>query len=260
MTQAARTALSVGVSAALSVLVVGCAPGSPAAGAAGAAGAAPSPSPVPSRVGFVRKPPAIRTVYPARSATATVPSVAVHTAPDGPVRLGLANPQPSGAPLVFLVVSRRGDWVEVQLPVRPNGSTGWVRAGDVTLAGVAYRLDVQRSEHRLLVYRFGTLLHTYPVGIGTTATPTPGGTFYLKELLKPPTADGPYGPFAYGLSGFSNTLTSFDGGDGVIGIHGTDHPELVGTDVSHGCIRLRNADITVLAHELPLGTPVRILT
>ena len=135
----------------------------------------------------------------------------------------------------------------MQLPVRPN-------------AGMAYRLDVQRSEHRLLVYRFGTLVHTYPVGIGTTTTPTPGGTFYLRELLKPPTAGGPYGPFAYGLSGFSNTLTSFDGGGGVIGIHGTDHPELVGTDVSHGCIRLRNADITVLAHELPLGTPVRILT
>ena len=238
------------------VLLAGCAPASPTAGPS----SSQLPSPAPSRSGFVRKPPVIRTVYPARSATAIIPSVAVHTALDGPVRLSLANPQPSGAPLVFAVVSRRGDWVEVQLPVRPNGSTGWVRAADVTLAGVAYRLDVQRSEHRLLVYRFGTLMHTYPVGIGTTTTPTPGGTFYLKELLKPPTAGGPYGPFAYGLSGFSNTLTSFDGGDGVIGIHGTDHPELDGTDVSHGCIRLRNADITVLAHELPLGTPVRILS
>jgi lipoprotein-anchoring transpeptidase ErfK/SrfK len=99
-----------------------------------------------------------------------------------------------------------------------------------------------------------------PVGVGTTDTPTPGGRYYLKELLQPPTPDGPYGPYAYGLSGFSNVLTSFAGGEGVIGIHGTDAPDLVGTDVSNGCLRLANDVVVRLVEEvgLPLGTPVVI--
>ena len=71
--------------------------------------------------------------------------------------------------------------------------------------------------------------------------------------------NGPYGSYAYGLSGFSNVLTSFGGGDGVIGIHGTNDPSSIGQDVSHGCIRLQNADIERLVRFLPLGTPVDIL-
>lgn len=238
----------------LALVLTGCA--SPTAPAPAPA----SSSPRPARSGFVRHAPAHAPVaFPAYSATARVPSVVVRSSPGGPQVVELANPQPSGAPLVFGVVAQQGTWVHVLLPVRPNGSTGWVRAADVTVAGVAYRIDVHRGAHRLDVYRFGALLRSYPVGIGTRETPTPGGVFYLKELLRPPVAGGPYGPYAYGLSGYSNALTSFAGGDGVIGIHGTDHPELVGTDVSHGCIRMRNADITALARELPLGTPVRIL-
>jgi len=69
---------------------------------------------------------------------------------------------------------------------------------------------------------------------------------------------GPYGPYAYGLSGFSNVLDEFKGGDGVIGIHGTNEPGAIGTDVSHGCIRLRNEAILELVPVLPLGTPVHI--
>ena len=90
--------------------------------------------------------------------------------------------------------------------------------------------------------------------------PTPGGIYYIKELLQPPSPDGPYGVYAYGLNGFSNVLTSFAGGEGVIGIHGTNQPEALGTDVSSGCIRLHNDAITRLVQEvgLPLGTPVEI--
>jgi lipoprotein-anchoring transpeptidase ErfK/SrfK len=103
------------------------------------------------------------------------------------------------------------------------------------------------------------LLQTYPVGIGTRDTPTPGGLYYLIELLRPPNPSGAYGPYAYGLSGFSDVIHHFNGGDGVIGLHGTNEPQKVGHDVSHGCIRMRNADITRLAHLLPLGTPIRIV-
>jgi lipoprotein-anchoring transpeptidase ErfK/SrfK len=103
-----------------------------------------------------------------------------------------------------------------------------------------------------------------PIGVGTTDTPTPGGLYYTKELLQPidrqgrPIPDGPYGPYAYGLSGFSDVLYDFAGGDGVIGIHGTNDPSSIGRDASHGCIRLSNEAITRLASTLPIGVPVEI--
>ena len=197
--------------------------------------------------------------FSAYAATAVRARVEVHDAPDGDVTSALDNPLPSGAPLTFLVVEQQPDWVHVQLPVRPNGSTGWVRADAVEVAGVPYRLDVRTAAHELDLYEGDELVRTFPVGIGKADTPTPGGTFYLKELLRPPDPDGDYGPFAYGLSGFSTTLDSFMGGEAVIGLHGTDDPSSVGRDVSSGCIRMRNEDITELAELLPLGTPVRIL-
>jgi lipoprotein-anchoring transpeptidase ErfK/SrfK len=241
----------------LAVLVAGCAVPERQATPAPTVSAAPTPE----RSGFARP---SRTAtpapaFPSYSATAKARSVAVHSAADGRVTRTLDNPQPSGAPLVFLVRRQAGAWIQVELPVRPNGSTGWIRAADVRVAGVAFRLDVLRGAHQLKVYKYGALERTLPIGVGRGETPTPGGTFYLKELLKPPNPNGAYGPYAYGLSGFSNTLTSFNGGDGVIGLHGTNEPQLVGRDVSHGCIRLRNADIRSLVAELPLGTPVRIL-
>ena len=70
--------------------------------------------------------------------------------------------------------------------------------------------------------------------------------------------NGIYGPYAYQLSGFSDVLLRFNGGTGVIGIHGTNEPWLLGKDVSHGCIHMSNAGITRLAHLLPLGVPVEI--
>lgn len=148
----------------------------------------------------------------------------------------------------------------VQLPVRPNGSTGWVRAADVSLTSHDYRIEVALGAHELRLFRAGAVLLEAPVGVGTGDTPTPGGTYYLKELLQPPEPGGPYGTYAYGLSGFSNELDSFAGGDAVIGIHGTNRPELVGSDVSSGCIRLTNDVIDRMVEEigLPLGVPVSI--
>lgn len=196
-------------------------------------------------------------------ATATIPEVAVYTEPEASEPSHrLANPNENGAPLVFLVdgTDASGDWVPVHLPVRPNGSKGWIRASDVTLAQNDYRVTVELSAHRLRLTKGGELVVETPVGVGTTDTPTPGGVYYIKELLLPPDPDGAYGPYAYGLSGFSNNpeLATFNGGTGVIGIHGTNDPATVGQDVSHGCIRLTNDVITELAGILPLGTPVDI--
>jgi len=165
--------------------------------------------------------------------------------------------------LVF-VVEQRATGADgrhlVQLPVRPNGSTGWVRAADVSLSSHDYRIEVTLGEHELRLVRAGEVLIEAPIGVGTEDTPTPGGTYYLKELLQPPEPDGPYGTYAYGLSGFSNELESFAGGDAVIGIHGTNRPDRVGTDVSAGCIRVTNDVMDRMVEEigLPLGVPVTI--
>ncbi len=150
---------------------------------------------------------------------------------------------------------------QVQLPVRPNGSTGWVNASDVSLTVHDYWIEIELSAFELRLFKGDDEILTTPIGVGTQDTPTPGGTYYIKELLQPPNPNGPYGTYAYGLSGFSNVLQSFGGGDGVIGVHGTNQPELIGSEVSHGCIRMENATISKMVEEigLPLGVPVDIL-
>ena len=193
-------------------------------------------------------------------ATAATSEIVAYVEPGGedPVSR-LANPIPSGSPLVFEVISAHvNGWHEVKLPIRPNGSTGWIKAEDVTLASNPWRLEISVADHQLRVFREGRLTIDSPVAIGTGATPTPIGSFYLTELLQPTDPSGPYGTFAFGLSGFSETLMEFNGGEGVIGIHGTNDPGSLGTDVSHGCIRIENSVIDEMATFLPLGTPVLI--
>lgn len=192
-------------------------------------------------------------------ATARGDSVQVYAdASEAQPTTALDNPNENGAPLVFLVEQTQGEWLQVLLPVRPNGSTGWVKASDVTVADNPYSVDIMLAEHRLVVTRGEEVIADEAIGVGTSDTPTPGGKYYIKELLQPPDPNGPYGHYAYGLSGFSNVLEEFNGGDGVIGIHGTNDPSSIGSDVSHGCIRLTNEAIDALVPILPLGTPVHI--
>jgi len=198
-------------------------------------------------------------VPPSVVAQAVGGSITVYQAPvRDKVLVTLANPAPGGQPWVFLVKSRRQGWDEVYLPRRPNGSTGWVKAGKVVLALDAYRVGVSLSAHMVTVWKNGVVVHRYRAGVGKPSTPTPTGHFFLVQLLRQPTPDGEYGPYAFGLSSFSTALSSFGGGPGQIGLHGTNDPAGLGTDVSHGCVRIDNAAITQLAHVLPLGTPVTI--
>jgi len=165
----------------------------------------------------------------------------------------------AAVPLVFHVESRRDDgWTEVQLPIRPNGSLGWVRTDDVVLSATHYRITIELGAHRLRVYRDKTVFLEDTVAVGAPATPTPLGKYYIRALLKAPAPGTVYGPFAYGLSGYSEVLQTFNGGDAEFGIHGNDDASKLGTDASHGCIRMSNDAITLLTTVLPLGTPVEI--
>jgi lipoprotein-anchoring transpeptidase ErfK/SrfK len=169
-----------------------------------------------------------------------------------------ANPIESGSPLVFQVINRREGWLQVLLPVRPNGSTGWIEAEQVTLTQTPYRIEVDVSDHRLRVLDDGRAIVDTAIGIGTGDNPTPIGSFYLTELVASSDPTGPYGPFAFGLSGYSETLQAFNGGRGVIGIHGTNDPSSLGRNASLGCIRVANDVIEDMVAYLPLGTPVTV--
>lgn len=201
--------------------------------------------------------------FPTTVASAVVDQVDVWDAPGGagsPERTLDAADELSGQ-LTFVVDEQQEDWLRVQLPVRPNGSTGWIQTSDVSLSEHDFSVEVRLGDHRMLVHRGEREVLDTPIGVGTTDAPTPGGTYYVKELLQPPDPAGGYGPYAYGLSGFSEVFTSYSGGAGVIGIHGTNEPETVGQDSSDGCIRLTNEVVTRLVDEigLPLGTPVTVV-
>ncbi len=163
--------------------------------------------------------------------------------------------------LVFTVYGEQGDWLNTSVPVRPNGSAGWIKKADVTTYQNPFYIVIETAKKSLTVCNAGQVIQRERVGVGAPGKGlTPTGTFYTLDLIKPRGgANGPYGPFAFGLSGFSETIFSFGaGGDGRVGIHGTNQPNALGTAVSSGCIRVSNAGITKIAKTIFLGTPVRI--
>lgn len=180
--------------------------------------------------------------------------------------VSLPNPLPSGAPATFLIRSADqaapggGLFHEVFLPVRPNGVTGFVRADDVTVSHTDLAAEISLSGHTLTLTDGGTVVETFTIAIGTPDTPTPTGLFFVKELIEPTNPDGAYGPLAYGLSAYSEVVLDTEAfADGVIGIHGTNREDLLGTAASHGCVRVANADVLRLEElAVPLGMPVRI--
>ena len=171
----------------------------------------------------------------------------------------------NGVPTVFAVLEERlaadcrVEWYRVQLPVKPNGITGWVRAADVALAPVTTRIVVDLSDRRVTLFDRGREVLTAPVAIGSPQTPTPTGRYYVNQRLVPRDTSGPFGPGAIGISAFSDVLTGWAQG-GPIAIHGTNRPDLIGRAVSNGCIRVRNDLLRKLFDRTLAGTPVTVRT
>jgi lipoprotein-anchoring transpeptidase ErfK/SrfK len=128
----------------------------------------------------------------------------------------------------------------------------------VSLATHDYRIEVEVGAHKLTVYKGNDVFLEDTVAVGASATPTALGTFYTTGLFDTGATQPFYGPYAYPLSGYSEVLFSFGGGEGQMGIHGTNDPSSLGRSVSNGCIRMSNAAITKLANMLPAGVPVDI--
>jgi lipoprotein-anchoring transpeptidase ErfK/SrfK len=169
----------------------------------------------------------------------------------------------NGVPTVFGVLGRvvdgacRARWYRVQLPIKPNGVTGFVPAADVRVVPVRTRIEVDLSERRVTAFRDGRRIMRAAAAIGSSATPTPTGRYYVNQRLIPIDPTGPFGPGAIGISAFSEVLTGWTQG-GPIALHGTNQPASVGRPVSNGCLRLRNDVLRRLFRVAFSGTPVVI--
>lgn len=149
-------------------------------------------------------------------------------------------------------------WARVMLPVRPNGTEGWIATDGLDLFVVEGRLVVDLSDRQLSYYKGGQEIITSVVAIGTDRNPTPTGKFYVTDNVTLSNPASPWGPHAFGLSGRSDSITEYNGGDGIIGIHGTNRPGSIGNAASLGCVRLPNEVITQLHEMIAIGTPVEI--
>jgi hypothetical protein len=169
----------------------------------------------------------------------------------------------NGVPTVFAIreavldESCKPAWYHVQLPIKPNGVTGYVRAREVWVGKVDTRIEVDLSERRITLFRRGRPLIETSAAIGTSATPTPTGAFYVNQRLIPEDESGPFGPGAIGISAFSDILTGWAQG-GPIAIHGTNQPWTIGKAASNGCLRVENSVLERMFDATLAGTPVVI--
>ncbi len=167
-----------------------------------------------------------------------------------------------GFPEVYLLLreytdEQDRDWVQIRVPKRPNGAVGWVPRDALGPFNVTrYQLVVNRHTLRATLFKKGKKVWSARVGVGAAGTQTPAGHFWVREKFRFKSTPV-YGTHAIGTSAYAPTLTDWPGG-GVVGLHGTNQPELIPGRPSHGCIRIRNAEIAVLWRKMPLGTPVWI--
>jgi len=188
---------------------------------------------------------------------------AVSSRPGGRVLAIFGRLNVNGVPTIFSIRGARVDGrcrpasYLVQIPKRPNGITAWVPAGQVDVETVRTRIVVDLSQKRVTLYRSGKRVLSATAAIGSRATPTPTGSFYVNQRLIPTDPSGPFGPGAVGISAFSEVLTGWTQG-GPIAIHGTNAPWSIGKAVSNGCIRLPNATLRKVFAQALGGTPVLI--
>ncbi|MBI5310306.1 MAG: L,D-transpeptidase [Actinobacteria bacterium] len=175
----------------------------------------------------------------------------------------LTTRTPDGTHELVLVLKERtyqdgSKWVQVRLPMRGSGRTGWLRRGILgSYRSVRTHLVISRNRFRATLYRSGKTVWSARIGIGKKGTVTPAGNFYIRNKLIVSRPGGPYGPYAMGLSAYSPSLSDWPGG-GIIGIHGTNQPGILPGRVSHGCIRVKNSKIRKLYRIMPPGTPVTV--
>jgi lipoprotein-anchoring transpeptidase ErfK/SrfK len=229
------------------LLVSACSgqPAAPARSARATAGGIPAALPAGATLLATLRRPAARYRHPGATAAGLVPATWYGTRSTLPV------------------VATRPGWMQVRLAQRPNGSTAWVPAADVSLSMTPYRIVINLATTHLSLYKDNRMVFTAPVGVGTRTDPTPTGQYFVAFLEAPPKSDPGYGAFIMVISAHSDVISSWQGSaDAVIGIHGPlgSDKEIgtTGARISHGCIRLHEKDLLKL-RDVPPGSPVNIV-
>lgn len=178
----------------------------------------------------------------------------VHDAPDGRAIARMESATQVGDTWLPVIAEKSG-WVQVLLPSKPNGSTGWLRAGDVERARSPYAITVHLESMRLELRRDDKAVGQWEIGIGKESAPTPAGRTFLLGAFSD--AEQTYSPVILPLGAHSPTLDTFGGGPGTVAIHTWPTDDVYGTATSDGCIRVP-ADALDQLSEVPLGTLVMI--
>lgn len=163
-------------------------------------------------------------------------------------------------PTALLVLGEAKDakglrWLKLSLPMRPNGRIGWVKAAAVQTRPVRRSIVIDLSSRKLLVLQGGKIRYATRVAVGRRGMETPTGKYYVTATFRP--TERFLGAFAFETSAYSK-LSEWPGG-GVVGLHGTSMPWLLGQAVSHGCVRMSNAAALVLKRLTRAGTPLKIV-
>ncbi len=196
--------------------------------------------------------------------TINVPTLVVRSAPSGKARvvgkLREFRPQDYRPQYVLAIAKKKvkgkGTWYKISVPGRPNGRTGWVPSKLVSIRSIPWQVVVYRDSRVVQLWKNKDLMYSGKVAVGAPGTETPIGLYYVTVRFKP--VQVPFlGSFAFEMSAYSK-LSDWPGG-GVVGLHGTTAPHLLGQAVSHGCIRMSNESADFLRDRIPLGTPVRVL-
>ena len=201
------------------------------------------------------------------TAEVKVPTVARARPDAGKVVAQVSTSAPwSGGRNQLLVLGSKHDthgrtWLHVELPSRPNHATGWMLADFAHVVPTRYRVVVSLGARTLSLYRAGKLVTRVQSVVGAAGTPTPTGLYAIATAVRQPDPNGFYGPWVLHLNAFSDVLRTFEGGPGTIGIHGRAGASLntpLGTALSHGCVRVDNDVVSMLARVAHPGTPVEI--
>lgn len=223
--------------------------------AAGTAGAATDPAPA-----------AVAPVRAGEIARVLVPVRATAVPGGGRVLMGLRpNTAVTEGPTQLRVTGRAEsggiEYLRVQLPLRPNGTLGWIPADAARRHRTAWSVRVDLRARTLRVLRGGRAVRTTRVVVGAPATPTPRGTFAITEIVPQRDPAGFYGPWVLTLTAHSDVLERFQGAPALVAIHGRGGGSLrdpLGTARSHGCVRIPSALVAWMARTLEPGVPVTI--
>ena len=177
----------------------------------------------------------------------------------GAARVGVvpAGSKYYGIPIVAWVetVSADGRWGLVDLPYTWPRREGWIRIKGLPRDTTRVRVEVDLSQHMVIVRKFGKVLFRAPGATGASYSPTPVGEYFVTDRVAFGSGS-PLGSFAFGISGIQPRLPAGWSGGNQLAIHGTNNPSSIGRSVSAGCVRVSESTLSRLMPLLVYGTPV----